>query len=61
MATMNGMQTINESIANVDRSWLQNPSARRVMQAINFECPDRLPRWDNFGLGDGFGLEFVRK
>ena len=36
-------------------------SAERVMAAIEFRTPDRLPRWDNFSMVDGWGVEFVQR
>ena len=36
-------------------------SAQRVMDAVEFRRPDRLPRWDNFSMVDGWGVEFVQR
>ena len=37
-------------------------SAKRVMDAISFKTPDRLPRWDNIAVPPGtWGLGFVDK
>ena len=36
-------------------------SAQRVMDAVEFRGPDRLPRWDNFSMVDGWGVEFVQR
>jgi uroporphyrinogen decarboxylase len=34
-------------------------SAKRVLDAIGFHRPDRLPRWDNFYISEGYGSEFT--
>jgi hypothetical protein len=34
-------------------------SSTRVLNAIGFCKPDRLPRWDNFYISEGYGSEFT--
>ena len=39
----------------------ESASAGRVMDAIEFRRPDRLPRWDNFILEDSWSKQFVQR
>jgi len=43
-----------------DSSHTLKPAIARVMDAIAFRTPDRLPRWDNFDL-EGYGARFVER
>jgi hypothetical protein len=48
----------HEKLTSIELS----PSAKRVMDAISFKTPDRLPRWDNIAVPPGtWGLGFVDK
>lgn len=38
-----------------------NVSKKRVLDAIEFRRPDRLPRWDNFYTSGGYGTKFTEQ